>query len=121
MSAGACLLALLVMIFPTASRAEDIGKLWPACKGWNARYGTDESYTQRELNAEEAQNSLVRLAANEGKRAESDLLDAEIDSLDRLEGYVLRYRAESSSYDAKRHVRALKEFCRWITTHYEPE
>lgn len=121
MRADICLLALVIMFLPTVSRAEDIGKLWPACKGWNARYGTGESYTPRELNAQEAQDSLARLTANEGKQSESDHLDAEIDSLNRLEGYVLRYRAESPSYDAQHHTRALKDFCRWITTHYMPE
>jgi hypothetical protein len=116
------LLALLLLyaaVFP--AQAEDLGKLWPACKGWDSPDGLDQTYTTRDLSANEARQALDRLAATEGKPSEGDGIDSEIDSINRVQGYALRRSAESPTWDAPHHRSEVKRFCRWLVTHYMPE
>ncbi len=117
--------AIRVLIFATSlsaqpAYAEDLGKLWPSCKGWDSG-ALDQTYTDRDLSAGKAREALNRLATSEGRPSTGDGIDVEIDSLNRLEGYALRRSAESLTWDASHHRTAVRDFCRWLVTHHIPE
>lgn len=115
------LLAPLLLAAALPAHAEDLGKLWPTCKGWDDPHGLDQTYTPQDLTAGNARDALDWLAAHEGQPSEGDAIDVEVDALNRVQGYARRRSAESPTWDQAHHRTELKRFCRWLITHYMPE
>lgn len=114
-------LVALVLVSPAAAFAEpSLQETWPLCEGWSYKIEPYLAYTRDELTAKDAQRALDWLRANPGPNT-SDNVMAEVDSMRRLEGYMLRYKAEQVPLAEARNSKAVAAFCSWVASKHAPE